>query len=142
MIDFKLARLEDKHFKSGERIALWSEELEKANDEYKAIYNSIEEILALQDENGDWSGLGMTEEQAQRLLAGDQTVLDEIKVTGENAGEIMEALLEKETELQEKYTQMADYMKSIEEELTNQLDEYNEAIEKQIDKMEKLTSIA
>lgn len=142
MIDFKLARLEDKHFKSGERIALWSEELEKANDGYKAIYNSIEEILALQDENGDWSGLGMTEEQAQRLLAGDQTVLDEIKVTGENAGEIMEALLEKETELQEKYTQMADYMKSIEEELTNQLDEYNKAIEKQIDKMEKLQSIA
>jgi DNA repair exonuclease SbcCD ATPase subunit len=130
MLDFKLSLLEDKHFKSGERIALWSKELENTNKEYQVIKSSIEEILALQDKNGDWSGLGLTPEQVQRLLAGDKTVLDEIKLTGENASEIMEALLEKENELQEKYKQMADYMKSIEEELTNQLDEYNEAFEK------------
>ena len=142
MLDFKLSLLENKHFKSGERIALWSKELENANKEYQVIKGSIEEILALQDENGDWSGLGLTPEQVQRLLAGDKAVLDEIKLTGENASEIMEALLEKENELQEKYKQMADYMKSIEEELTNQLDEYNEAFEKQISKMEKLQSIA
>ena len=142
MLDFKLSLLENKHFKSGERIAIWSKELEKTNEGYEVIKGSIEEILALQDENGDWSGLGLTPEQVQRLLAGDKAVLDEIKLTGENVNEIMEALLEKEDELQEKYKQMADYMKSIEEELINQLEEYNETFEKQISKMEKLQSIA
>ena len=142
MIEFKLSRLEDKAFSSGEKIALWGKQAEIAGNKFNILYSSLEEIFTLQDENGDWSGLNLTADQAQRLLAGDKTVLDEIKLTGENAAEIMEALKTKQDELIEQYNQMADAMKSIEEELTNQLDEYNEAIEKQISKMEKLGSIA
>ena len=142
MIEFKLSRLEDRAFSSGEKIALWGKQAEIAGNKFNILYSSLEEIFTLQDENGDWSGLNLTADQAQRLLAGDKTVLDEIKLTGENAAEIMEALKTKQDELIEQYNAMADAMKSIEEELTNQLDEYNEAIEKQISKMEKLGSIA
>lgn len=142
MIEFKLSRLEDKAFSSGEKIALWGKQAEIAGNKFNILYSSLEEIFTLQDENGDWSGLSLTADQAQRLLAGDKTVLDEIKLTGENAAEIMEALKTKQDELIEQYNAMADAMKFIKEELTNQLDEYNEAIEKQISKMEKLGSIA
>lgn len=142
MIEFKLSRLEDRAFSSGEKIALWGKQAEIAGNKFNILYSSLEEIFTLQDENGDWSGLNLTADQAQRLLAGDKTVLDEIKLTGENAAEIMEALKTKQDELIEQYNTMVDAMKSIEEELTNQLDEYNEAIEKQISKMEKLGSIA
>ncbi len=142
MIEFKLSRLEDRAFSSGEKIALWGKQAEIARNKFNILYSSLEEIFTLQDENGDWSGLNLTADQVQRLLAGDKIVLDEIKLTGENAAEIMEALKTKQDELIEQYNAMADAMKSIEEELTNQLDEYNEAIEKQISKMEKLGSIA
>lgn len=142
MIEFKLSRLEDKAFSSGEKIALWGKQAEIAGNKFNILYSSLEEIFALQDENSDWLGLNLTADQAQRLLTGDKTVLDEIKLTGENATEIMEALKTKQDELIEQYDAMAEAMKSIEEELTNQLDEYNEAIEKQISKMEKLSSIA
>ena len=142
MIEFKLSRLEDKAFSSGEKIALWGKQAEIAGNKFNILYSSLEEIFTLQDENGDWLGLNLTADQAQRLLAGDKAVLDEIKLTGENATEIMEALKTKQDELIEQYDAMAEAMKSIEEELTNQLDEYNEAIEKQISKIEKLGSIA
>lgn len=142
MIEFKLSRLEDRAFSSGEKIALWGKQAEIAGNKFNILYSSLEEIFTLQDENSDWLGLNLTADQAQRLLAGDKTVLDEIKLTGENAAEIMEALKTKQDELIEQYDAMAEAMKSIEEELTNQLDEYNEAIEKQISKMEKLGSIA
>lgn len=145
LLEFKLSTLENAAFASSERIALWGQEAEKAASKIDAYAQAFKDTLtmAVYDEEGNKTGgFGLTDDQANHLMAGDASVIDEAGITGENAQAIIDALKNYEDGLIEQYSTILNYRNSIEQELTNQFNEYNDAIEKQISKIEKLGNIA
>lgn len=144
LIEFKLQDLEDRAFKSAEKIALWGDKAEQAASKFNSYLNGFKEFLSMgiEDEEGNLlGGFNLTDEQIEAIMHGNIEALKEAGVTGDNANEIIEALKEYEDNLIETYQTIVEMRSSIEEELFNQLSEYTEAIETQINKLDKLNSI-
>lgn len=144
-IEFKLKTLQDTAFTSAEKIVLWGNQAEIAAQKFRTYADAFKDILMMSvtDEAGNKiGGFGLTAEQADRLMNGDMNVFDEAGVTGENAKALMDALKEYWDNLITEYDAAYQARKNIEDELFNELNEYSDAIDKQISKMEKLVSIA
>ena len=75
-------------------------------------------------------------------MSGDLSVLNSKELTGENAQSIIDALKEYQDNLISTYDDLAAARKNIEDELFNQMNEYTEKIDQQINKMSKLSVIA
>ena len=145
IIEFKLKTLEDRAFVTSERLALFGEQAQLAADSFETYADAFKKVLTMEvtdAEGNKTGGFGLTEDQANRLLGGDLSVIEEAGITGENAQAIMDALKEYEDNLIDEYNKLADARKQMWEELNNMIDEYSEAIDNQIDRMEKLGNIA
>lgn len=144
-IEFKLKTLEDAAFASAEKIVLWGTEAEIAAQKFNTFADAFKEVLTMSvtdEASNKIGGFGLTADQANRLMNGELGVFDEAGITGENAKALMEALQEYWDNLINEYDAAYQARKNIEDELFNELNEYSDAIEKQISKLQKLVSIA